>query len=170
MKPKGDFNWRKRISDEYSEPWRDVIHGFHAQGVSQRQISKILGISHQTIRAHCPELKWSKCPLNGPPKTYRGKTILEWSAELGIPESTLRWRLRVHGTIHVERKSYNVPRYQGLNRREWADKIGLSHAAMNSRVRKFGWATAISMPVDPKKSEAGRKGARATYEKRKKSS
>lgn len=77
-KNKIKHDWRKRISQEYDEPWKEVINGFLDMGYSVNQVAKIVGVQRQTLAA------------NGfrsiPQKTKRQK-----AKELGISEVTY-WR------------------------------------------------------------------------------
>lgn len=41
--------WTKRISQEYNEPWRDVINGYLDMGYSVSATAKIVGVNRKTL-------------------------------------------------------------------------------------------------------------------------
>ena len=82
---------------------------------------------------------------------FEGKSITEWSQELGITTMTVRNRLKRTGDPRIKKvitnkqpketnkqKYMNTPALEGKTAIEWAEELGISRSAVYNNLKNYG--------------------------------
>lgn len=86
------INHRKRIAEEYGEPWRDVVKRLYAQKMTTEAVCRVLGVRRNWLVRNFGEdlpVIWQE--------THMGLTRRQWAEKLGITVRALHMRIRRHG-------------------------------------------------------------------------
>ena len=92
----------------------------------------------------------------------KAQSLGAWAKELGMPEPTLRARLRSGWTIEQalakesSRKTEKLIEFNGKSQSltAWAKELGLPRATLNARINRFNWPLEKALAARPQEVQA----------------